>query len=99
MSASLASNLASFAVAFQKRRRGCAVRHENADFYKEVASKPHLFPQQYNSLLPRSVISFGYRILYWTIGKWWVAPHLTAFVVISLVVYFSIFTDPHLLGK
>jgi conflict system pore-forming effector with SLATT domain len=77
----------------------CPINHENVDFYKEVASKPYLFPQQYDSILPRFAISFGYRILYWTLEKVWMAPHATAFVVISLVVYFSIFTDPHPLGK
>jgi hypothetical protein len=41
------------------------------------------------------VISFGYRVLYLTLGKLEVAPHITAFAVISVVVYFAIFTDPH----
>jgi SMODS and SLOG-associating 2TM effector domain family 5 len=77
----------------------CPINHENVDFYKEVASKPHLFPQQYNSWIPQTAISFGYKLLYWTLGKLWMAPHVTAFLVISLVVYFSIFLDPHPIGK
>ncbi len=77
----------------------CPINHENVDFYKEVASKPHLFPQQYNSWIPQTAISFGYKLLYWTLGKLWMAPHITAFLVISLVVYFSIFIDPHPMGK
>ena len=91
--------LAALQKSYQAALDECPINHENVDFYKEVASKPHLFPQQYGVVLPRSVISFGYRILYWTLGKLWVAPHLAAFVVISLVVYFSIFIDPHPLGK
>jgi len=77
----------------------CPINHENVDFYKEIASKPHLFPQQYSSWIPQAAISFGYKLLYWTLGKLWVAPHITAFLVISLIVYFSIFVDPHPVGK
>ncbi|WP_370141847.1 SLATT domain-containing protein [Bradyrhizobium yuanmingense] len=84
---------------YQSALDECPINHENVDFYKEIASKPHLFPQQYNSILPRSVVSFGYRVLYLTLGKLWVAPHLAAFAAISVVVYFAIFIDPHLIGK
>lgn len=83
---------------YQSALDECPINHENVDFYKEIASKPHLFPQQYSSILPRAVISSGYRVLYLTLGKLWVAPHITAFVVISVVVYLSIFTDPHPIG-
>lgn len=84
---------------YQEALDECPINHENLDYYKEVASKPHLFPKQYATRIPRALVSGGYRVLYLALGKLWMMPHLLAVLSISAVVYFSIFCDPHPIGK
>lgn len=77
---------------YQKALDECPINHENVDFYKEIATKPHLFPAQYAGRY-RWLARLHYKMLYWIIGKLWMAPHLLAFVIILAVVYFTILSD------
>ena len=67
----------------------CPVNHENVDFYKEIATKPHLFPVQYGNW-PKIIVAALYRIRIFWLTYMWVAPHAAVTVVISAVVFFFV---------
>ncbi|MGA7001843.1 MAG: hypothetical protein WCA54_09585 [Pseudolabrys sp.] len=80
--------------AIEKALDECPINHENVDFYKEIATKPHLFPNQYSGW-SGWFAGCKYKFLYWTIGKLWMTPHLLAFLIILVIVYLFVLTDPH----
>jgi SMODS and SLOG-associating 2TM effector domain family 5 len=72
----------------------CPINHDNIDYYKEIVTKPHLFPDQYNGEWKR-LIRARYWLMYNIFGRLWMAPHVVAFIVISLIVYFAILRHAH----
>jgi hypothetical protein len=72
----------------------CPINHENVDYYKEIVNKPHLFPDQYIGTW-KWITRDRYWLMYTTIGRLWMAPHVLAFSAILAIVYYAIFRDPH----
>ena len=72
----------------------CPTNHDNIDYYKEIVTKPHLFGDQYAGGWKRTTRA-RYWAMYNVLGRMWMAPHALAFLVILLVVYFTILRHPH----
>lgn len=75
---------------YQKALDDCSVNHDNVDFYKEMADKPHLFPDYYNW-------PWNYPLVLWNKARWlflsstWINLSAIAVVVVSWVIYRWVF--------
>ena len=70
---------------YQKALDECPVNHDNVDFYKEIATKPHLFPDQYKNY-PKLLIIFLNKARALVYSNGWMLPHLAVTLAISFVV-------------
>lgn len=77
---------------YQNALDECPINHENVDYYKEIVTKPHLFPDQYSGRW-KPAIRFRYRLQYLLLGRSWMLPHAIALIVISAIVYSFILRD------
>ncbi len=79
-------NLQNLQKVYQDALDECPINHENVDFFKELANKPHLFPDQYNDRW-----KWGFRkwnsLRALAIGNSWMILHICAFLGISYIVY------------
>jgi hypothetical protein len=86
----------------QKRYREaldeCPINHDNVDYYREIATKPHLFPDQYRGHWQGWYTKWN-RFLSVTIGYSWMLLHLIAIGAISFIVYVTIFRETITLVK
>ena len=80
------SELRELEARYQRALDECPVNHDNVDFYKEMATKPHLFPEQVGRL-PRVLFTSWCRFRVQLLKNGWLAPHLLVTIAISAIVY------------
>lgn len=71
---------------YRKALDECPTNHENADFYREVYQKPHLFPKHYPGTL-KFFHKLYYRALTWLMSYFWLFMPVSACVVITVIVF------------
>jgi hypothetical protein len=71
---------------YQKALDDCPVNHENVDFYREIANKPHLFDTHYPWKWKFPFIIW-YKYTSIILSHIWMFMHIIAILAISAVVY------------
>lgn len=74
---------------YQKALDECPINHDNVDFYREIARKPHLFPVQYRFKY-KLPVSLFYLFMGVVLEYSWIFFHIIAFIVVSLLVYMKV---------
>jgi hypothetical protein len=70
----------------------CPINHDNMDFYREIANKPHLFEIQYSQHY-KSLYRYRNKSLSIILSYSWLMPHVIALLAITFVVYKFILRD------
>jgi hypothetical protein len=68
----------------------CPVNHSDGDFYKVVAAKPHLFPDDYPYKNFRAPWRWFNRFKSFSMEYGWMLPHAVVVTVVSAIVYLFI---------
>ncbi len=68
----------------------CPINHDNMDFYRELAYKPHLFERQYSEVWCKQIFRYWNKFLAVFLSWLWIMPHLVAFVIITGCVYYFV---------
>ena len=79
---------------YKKALDECPVNHDNVDFLREVADKPHLFRDKYGQNCADPIKRSWYRLLSVVLGWSWMAMPMAAFFVVSYFVYQFILLTP-----
>lgn len=78
-------------IEYQRALDDCPINHENIDFIREQAYKPHLFPVNFSQYGFIKDLQVRWRSFQGFIGaNSWMLPHLVAMGVVSAVVYFFV---------
>lgn len=69
----------------------CPINHENIDFLRETAYKPHLFPDNYSKNEKIRFVQIHWNWMYARIAsRSWMTFHVVAIIAVSFVIYQSI---------
>jgi uncharacterized membrane protein YobD (UPF0266 family) len=79
--------------AYQVALDECPINHDNMDFYKEIANKPHLFPSHYPHTWKVHIIAWN-KTKYFFLSNMWMAIHLIAVVIVSVIVFEYVLISP-----
>ena len=72
----------------------CPINHDNVDYHRELANKPHLFPDQYAGKWRWGFEKWN-RFLSVFLSLSWMTLHLFALGSVSFIVYVAIFSGAH----
>jgi hypothetical protein len=67
----------------------CPINHDNVDFYREMATKPHLFPDQFRGHWRWTYVKWN-QLRGLVLGHAWLAIHIIAIAVISCIVFSTV---------
>ncbi len=84
-------------VDYAKALDDCPINHGNVDFYAEIARKPHLFSMQYANR-HKFIVKTWYRTKSFILGLSWVIPHFTAFIIVTIIIYFFVIANASPVG-